>query len=86
VAQPSTYNEPTILWRLRHNDGRTAHALLLPNGAKASAVWFISGSPVKARDFKTWRSAMDWLDDERITLQTSGWSWWERPKPFSIIR
>jgi hypothetical protein len=34
-----------------------------------------------ARDFKNWRSALEWLDDERVTLETSGWSWWERPKP-----
>ncbi|MCM3881867.1 MAG: hypothetical protein ND807_17305 [Vicinamibacterales bacterium] len=76
-----TYSEPTVMWRLRHIDGRTAHALILPSRAKASAVWFISGVPVKARDFKNWRTALEWLDDERVTLETSGWSWWERPKP-----
>jgi hypothetical protein len=81
VALKSTYNEPTVMWRLRHLDGRTAHSLIVPNRAKASALWFIEGVPQKARDFRTWRRAIEWLDDELTTLQISGWSRWERPKP-----
>jgi hypothetical protein len=79
--QGFTYAEPTVMWRLRHRDGRTAHSLIIPSGSKATAIWFISGAAQKARDFRTWRGAIDWLNDERATLETSGWSWWERPKP-----
>jgi hypothetical protein len=81
VSLKSTYNEPTVMWRLRHVDGRLAHALIVPNRTKASAIWFISDVPQKARDFRNWRGAIEWLDDERTTLETSGWSRWERPKP-----
>jgi hypothetical protein len=81
VIQGSTYAEPTVMWRLKHRDGRTAHSLIIPSGSKATAIWFISGAAQKARDFRTWRGAIDWLNDERATLETSGWSWWERPKP-----
>jgi hypothetical protein len=85
VIQPSTYAEPTIMWRLRNRDGRTAHALIVPSGSRATAIWFISGEAQKAREFRTWRGAIDWLNDARTTLETSGWSWWERPKPtFSV--
>jgi hypothetical protein len=81
MSQKSTYNEPTSLWRLRHADGRTAHGLIIPMGKQASALWFIAGAPQKARDFRTWTAAIDWLDDVRAALQTSGWSSWDCPKP-----
>ena len=70
----STYNEPTVMWRLRHLDGRVAHAVIIPNRSKASALWFILGSPQKARDFKNWHDAIQWVDDELTTLLISGWS------------
>ena len=81
VNQKSTYVEPAVMWRLQNLDGRTAHALIIPSGSKATALWFIGGSPQKARDFRNWRGAIEWLNDERSTLETSGWSWWERPRP-----
>ena len=79
VTKKSTYAEPTVLWRLRNMDGRVAHSLVIPAGTKATALWFIGSTPQKARDFRNWRGAIDWLNDERATLETSGWSWWERP-------
>jgi hypothetical protein len=81
MGRKSTYDEPTTLWRLRHVDGRSAHGLIIPAGPKASAFWFMAGAPQRARDFRTWRDAIDWLDDVRATLETSGWSWWDRPRP-----
>ena len=81
VAEKSTYDEPTVMWRLQHPDGRIAHSLIIPNRAKASALWSIGDEPEKARDFRTWRAAIEWLDDELATLEVSGWSRWERPKP-----
>jgi len=81
MPDESTYNEATVMWRLRHRDGRTGHAVIIPTGSKASALWFIVGVLQKAREFRTWRGAIEWLDDERETLETSGWSWDERPKP-----
>ena len=86
VSQEPTYIEPTVMWRLKNLDGRTAHALIIPSRTKATALWFISGKPQKARDFRNWRSAIEWLNDERATLETSGWSWWERPAPRSMKR
>src|SRR5438874_1895715 len=35
----TTYSQPTTLWRLRHADGRQAHALIVPRWSDASAVW-----------------------------------------------
>ena len=81
MNQKSTYNEPTVMWRVRHPDGRTAHALIIPHRATASALWSIGDMPEKARDFRTWRAAIEWLDDELATLEISGWSRWERPTP-----
>jgi hypothetical protein len=80
VSKKSTYSEPTVLWRLRNLDERLAHALIIPSGPKATALWFIGSTPQKARDFRSWRGAIEWLNDERTTLETSGWSWWERPQ------
>jgi hypothetical protein len=69
----SSYSEPTILWRLRHPDGRVAHAVIVPRWSDASAVWFIDDKPEEARDFEDWESAVKWMDSVRVRLSGNGW-------------
>ena len=69
----STYAEPTIMWRLRRADGCGAHAVIIPHGTAASAMWFSEGKPQGCRDFLTWHDAIYWLDCELAQLLLVGW-------------
>jgi len=69
----STYSEPTVLWRLRHADGRTAYAKVIPVGKTASAVWFIGELAEDAKDFDDWASAVQWAEEMRADLEATGW-------------
>jgi len=39
----------------------------------ASAVWFIDNLPENGCDFDSWRGALNWLEDVRLTLLRGGW-------------
>ncbi len=69
----STYAEPTIMWRLRRTDGAGAHAVIIPHGSAASAIWFAEGQPQASQDFATWHDAIYWLDCELARLLLLGW-------------
>ena len=73
----STYEEAIVMWRVRHSDGRSAHAVIVPHGAKTMAVWFIHGSPQEFREFRTQHGAIRWLERELVKLQVSGWPLWD---------
>jgi hypothetical protein len=73
IASPSTYNEPTVVWRMRHRDGRWAHAVIDPMNSGARAQWFVNGHPAGVRDFADWTSAIAWTDRLRAQQWTVGW-------------
>lgn len=72
----STYEEPTVMWRVRHKDGRSAHAVIVPRGTKTVAVWFIHGTAQESREFRTLHGAVRWLERELLKLQVWGWPVW----------
>jgi hypothetical protein len=62
------------MWRLRNsNDGRSAYAVIVPYGSKASAGWFSQGLLQESRGFATWTEAINWLEEKLVTLQLHGW-------------
>ena len=73
VPIKSTYCEPTVMWRLSHPDGRWAHAIIVPRGSQASAMWFINGRPEHADDFENWKNAIKWIEGVRRGLKAGGW-------------
>jgi hypothetical protein len=73
MATTSTYAEPTVMWRLRHKDGRVASAIIAPQGVKAYAGWFILGRLEEARHCDSWHSAITWVEQVRLRLTSSGW-------------
>jgi hypothetical protein len=73
IPLKSTYNEPTVMWRLRHDDGRWAHAVIGPRKHAASAIWFINGQIQSVYEFETWTAAINWTEEHRVTLQRGGW-------------
>jgi len=73
IALPSTYNEPTVMWRMTHRDGRWGQAVIDPLTSGARAQWFVNGHPLAICDFADWTSAIAWTDRLRAQQRTVGW-------------
>jgi hypothetical protein len=73
TALPTTYNEPTVMFRMRHADGRWAQAVIDPMNTGARALWFVNGHPLDVRDFADWTSAIEWTDRLLVQQWTVGW-------------
>jgi hypothetical protein len=73
IAFPSTYNEPTVIWRMRHADGRSAQAVIDPLNSGARVLWFVNDQPLDVRYFADWTGAIDWTDRLRAQQWTVGW-------------
>jgi hypothetical protein len=73
IAFPSTYNEPTVMWRMTHRDGRWAQAVLDPLDSGARVQWFVNGHSFSVRYFGDWTGAIQWTDQLRAEQWTVGW-------------
>ena len=73
IALPSTYNEPTVMWRMRHADGRCAQAVIEPTNSGTRVLWFVNGHPLEIRSLADWTRAIDWADRLRAEQWTVGW-------------
>jgi hypothetical protein len=69
----TTYNEPTVMWRMRRGDGRWTHAVIGFRGCRAWVTWFLDGRALGSRDFDDWASAIRWSDQMRAQNWTFGW-------------
>ena len=72
-SAPATYNEPTLMWRMRHPRCGQAHAVIIPIKHQESAVWCIINFAQGARDFEEWREAILWLNAVCLELEADGW-------------
>jgi len=70
---PSTYNEPTVMWRMQHANGSSAHALIDTVEGRPRVVWFVNGRPVGARYSDDWSGAIQWSDRLRAQYWAVGW-------------
>ena len=73
TAFPSTYNEPTVMWRMRHRDGRGAQVVIDPMNSKTQVLWFVNGHLLAARDFADWTGAIEWTERLGAQQWTVGW-------------
>ena len=73
VALPSTYNEPTVMWRMRHADGRRAQAVIDSTNSGTRVLWFVNDRPLAVRHFADWTSAIEWTNRLRAQQWTVGW-------------
>ena len=73
IAVPSTYNEPTVIWRMRHADGRSAQAVIDPMNSGMRVVWFVNDQPLYVRYFADWTDAIEWTGRLRTQQWTVGW-------------
>jgi hypothetical protein len=73
TGSPSTYNEPTVMWRMTHRDGRWAQSVINPMTGGVRASWFVNGHRLFVRYFDNWTSAIEWTDRLREQQWTVGW-------------
>ena len=69
----STYNEPTVMWRMQRGDRLVAHAVIAPTTEGASVIWFVNGRPLGLREFNDWSGAISWSDRIRHQNWVAGW-------------
>lgn len=67
------YDEPTVMWRMRRDDGSQSHAVIRPLSHGAVVVWFINGRPLGFKDFSDWTSALLWSDRMQAQNWAVGW-------------
>ena len=72
ITSASTYDEPTVMWRMRRGDG-FAHAVIGFQGQGAWVMWFINSRPLGVRDFDTLEAAVHFSDLLRAQNWAVGW-------------
>jgi hypothetical protein len=73
TSQPSTYNEATVMWRMRRADGQQARAVIDPMESGTRVLWFVNGRPLGVRYFDDWTGAIECVDRLRTQYWTVGW-------------
>jgi hypothetical protein len=69
----STYNEPTIMWRMQRERGLVMHAVIAATGRGASVMWFVNTRLLGTRECVDWADAIAWSDRIRELNWTIGW-------------
>jgi hypothetical protein len=69
----STYNEPTVMWRMQREHGLVMYAVIAPTRRGASVGWFVNGRLLGMREFDDWTGAIAWSDRIREQNWTVGW-------------
>ena len=69
----STYNEPTVMWRMQRPDHLVMHAVIAPSAKGASVMWFVNGRLMGVKKFADWTDAIAWSDRVRDQNWTAGW-------------
>lgn len=70
---PATYDEPTVMWRMRRGENLTTHAILRPRGSHAWVTWYVNEHPIGVREFEDWSAALQWADRMHFQNWTAGW-------------
>lgn len=70
---PTTYDEATVMWRMRRGESLTTHAVLRPVGEAAWVTWYVNNHPIGVRQFGDWSAALQWSDRMLFQNWTAGW-------------
>ena len=69
----STFTEPTTLWRLRHRDGDTARATLIPGVPQNTLVYFVNDEFARGENFTEWEPALGHAARVKAQMLEDGW-------------
>jgi len=70
---PQTYDEPTVMWRMRRGESLTTHAIIRPTARSVFVTWFVNEHPIGVREFEDWTAALRWTDRMQFQNWTAGW-------------
>ncbi len=75
MAPPSrsTYDEPTVMWRMERAVGLRAHAIIGVRADRAWLIWCINDRPMGIREFADWASAIQWSEQLKRQNWSVGW-------------
>jgi hypothetical protein len=69
----STYDENTVLWRLRSPEGVRARATFIPGTPENTLAWFLGETLDRVENHATWESAVKRADETKAELIAEGW-------------
>jgi hypothetical protein len=69
----STYNEPTVMWRMQRERGLVMHAVIAAAGPGASVMWFVNARLLGTRECADCADAIAWSDRIREQNWAVGW-------------
>jgi hypothetical protein len=69
----STYNEPTVMWRMQRPDSLVMHAVIAPTARGANVMWFVNTRLLGMREFADWGEAITWSERIRDQNWKAGW-------------
>ena len=67
------YDQPTVMWRMRRDNGMRAHAVIGGRDGGTVVVWFVNDHPCGFRDFGDWGAAIRWSDQLQAQNWAAGW-------------
>lgn len=69
----STYDENTVLWRLRSPDGVRARVMFIPGKPESTLAWFLGDTLDRVENHASWDSAVKRAEETRVELVAEGW-------------
>jgi hypothetical protein len=76
-----SYSEPAVLWRLRHRNGSSARATLIPGVPTSTLVFFVDDRFERGESVEDWEPALKRADEVKRALVEEGWE--EEPEPMN---
>lgn len=71
--EPVSYGEAAVLWRLRHPDGTSARATLIPGTPASTLIFFVNDAFERGENFIEWEAALAHAEAVRGRMREEGW-------------
>jgi hypothetical protein len=69
----STFDENTVLWRLRSPDGVRARVTFIPGRPESTLAWFLGDTLDRVENHASLESAMLRAEETKTELLSEGW-------------
>ena len=68
-----SYSEPAVLWRLKHRNGGSARATIIPGVPTSTLVFFVNDRFERGENMADWEPALKRADEVKRQLVEEGW-------------
>lgn len=69
----STFDENTVLWRLRNPEGVLARVTFIPGRPENTLAWFLGDTLDRVENYASWDAAVKRAEETKAELLASGW-------------